>query len=658
MVKNVDDALFEEEHFHADHSDSELNAPSALLPPVQRHTTAGIHPLSKSVSNSRMAFIRRPKRTEAPSSRRLRDTDSKSGDEMNGNVTEDGGMSDHGLGASSGHIEMSTPVPPVCPEGSLKKRVIRIEKTIAEQTAWVQNKFELEESDSLLDSCSAALVKKIMLQGRLHITSTAICFYAKIFGSVTKEKWPFSTIHSVRKRRGGFVANSIKITFVNSQTPPVVIASLNRREQTLAIIASRLSVLSPAAIEPASRAGSVDGESEDHSDGFGHFDTSTRGDRNRSDRSNCSTPLLSVSDAPSRNSLDGNIARHGSDTTSEDAVEMNHNHETIRDRTQLDALVWLKKGDPVDKVKGKEFERRIEQVRGTLNVPVILAFNSLFVTDWMITNFHPANTNTDVQSSKWYLDEAEGTMRRDVKYRRPLGFRIGPKETRCEETQRYCFMSDGSVLVELENNSLDAPFGDYFCVESYFELKPVNKGCATELITSIAVHFSKSTMLRSKIEAGALSETKTSYTKLIQMCKEHLNSTIPRAQVEAVLRKYGGRKIPQRTEKRADTQRANQANVALPEPRKEPRLSPATSARASMDLAPKSSGVAQTPHPSAPMIQMDPNSSQLLRVIAVASLLLVCILLIFVLLSFRRMEAAMDLVVSRITSMQCGATPK
>jgi len=45
------------------------------------------------------------------------------------------------------------------------------------RTLWLRDKFQLEESEKLLESCSAALVRKILLQGRLYVTSRNLIFY-------------------------------------------------------------------------------------------------------------------------------------------------------------------------------------------------------------------------------------------------------------------------------------------------------------------------------------------------------------------------------------------------------------------------------------------------------------------------------------------------
>ncbi len=678
--------------------------PSPHLPPIQRNVNGASldqsPALPKSFSTSRMAFMRRPKRNEFGGSKMRKSGSGREpdrDDDIHESATDDPGVSfvyDGGYdGANSrsqnypapddgaarhGSTEVVHPPVPI-PEGSLKKRVARIERTIAEQTAWVRNKFDLDESDTLLESCSAALVQKIMLQGRLHITNSSICFYAKIFGRVTKERWPFSTIQSVRKRRGGFVANSIKITFNNPDTPPVIIASLNRREQTLAIISARLSVFTPVPDLPY-RGGSLEDDSEEQS-------ADDYNSRARSDRSNSSTPQLSVSDAQSRTSADGSGAyryvQGGSDTTSDDIPggwDKAQKHEKHMppdgaSKSPLDGLVWAAgPGDVTDEIFGKEYAKRTEQASGVFDVPVIFAFNKLFVSDWTKT-YHAEINNMDVQISDWYRGE-DNVLTRDVSFRRLLGYRLGPKETRVKEKHRYSFTSDGGVCVQVQGHNLDVPFGDYFVVESYFELKPTNNGRSCELVASLAVHFMKSTMLRSKIETGALSETKTTYTKLVELAGVHLSESVSAEDIAAFLQRNEAQK--KKLGAKAVKPASNEKPVRTPsrKPQKEQKNVTAKSSvgdnnhavceetRPGIQLRKVEDAVGQVgsvlhQQSNPTIIQMqDHTSSQLLRVIAIAGLIMVCILLILVLLSFRRMKHEFQVLQTIVREMQAGPTAR
>eukprot|EP00178_Gracilaria_changii_P006257 TRINITY_DN2073_c0_g1_i1.p2 TRINITY_DN2073_c0_g1~~TRINITY_DN2073_c0_g1_i1.p2 ORF type:complete len:619 (+),score=101.48 TRINITY_DN2073_c0_g1_i1:1690-3546(+) len=406
----------------------------------------------------------------------------------------------------------------------------RAQRLAAEQAEWVRNKFSLAESEQLLASFSAALVKHILLQGRIHITTTALCFYAKIFGKVTKECYPFSSMARVKKRRGGFVANAIKMYFLDQAIQPVVIGSLNHRERAFETIQARLREINPTAAEP------TDADEYGSSHSIGNSHTGDSEDQSFDDDESNSNELQSTA----RNSRD--------DTRSPRAVSKsvpttpNYGQLSVSDSSDAGSggceaeaappptpapennLVWRTQHDVVDRVFGKTFEKKTERARGILNASVMEVFNIIFVSDWL-KHYHEASNNKEVTFTEWARDE-EGFMMREVNFQKPLGYKIGPKETRVKEKQRYSFTRDGGVMFELEGHSLDVLYGDYFVCESFFELIPQGDGSKTLMILSISVHFVKSTMLRGKIEAGALAETKIAFQRLYDLASQKVDEHV------------------------------------------------------------------------------------------------------------------------------------
>lgn len=184
-------------------------------------------------------------------------------------------------------------------------------------------------------------------------------------------------------------------------------------------------------------------------------------------------------------------------------------------------LVWRSPLDVIDRVYGSAYEKKIERARSVLRTSVREVFNILFIGDWL-KQFHESSKNKEVTISDWNRGD-DGFMRREVHFKKPLTYKIGPKETRVKETQRYSFTSNGGVLLELEGQNFDAPYGDYFVCESYFELTPQGDGSSTLLVASFAVHFSKRTILKKKIESGALAETNVAYQNLVDMASKRID---------------------------------------------------------------------------------------------------------------------------------------
>lgn len=419
--------------------------------------------------------------------------------------------------------------------GRKKSRISRAERLTAEQAVWVRRKFNLPSDELLIASFSAALVRHIMLQGKIHITSSSICFYSKILGRVTKESFPFTSMSRVKKRRGGFVANAIKIYFVDPSAPSIVIGSLNQRERTFDIIQARLRALNSAAAQPLdgddnASCASAQAESEDRSvdDDYYRVDSDSRNDLCKSDQISQARPPLSLSSFPSLGGESANVRRAESDTASERSWGKSSDADTVA-KQETDAtapeswqnFVWKTPDDVCDSLSANAFEKKTERARTVLNASVVEAFNVLFVGDW-VRQYHEASGNKDLTISDWTRAEDE-FMTRELTFRRQLGYKIGPKETRVKERQKYSFTSGGAVIIELQGQNLDAPYADYFVVETFFELKPYRDGSLTLFIASVAVHFFKSTILRGKIESGALSETKNAYQRLISLASERID---------------------------------------------------------------------------------------------------------------------------------------
>lgn len=416
-----------------------------------------------------------------------------------------------------------------------KNRVSKAERLAAEHAVWVRQKFDLPPDELLIASFSAALVRHILLQGRIHITTSCICFYAKIFGRITKESFPFTSISRVKKRKGGFVANAIKIYFSDPGATSIVIGSLNQRERAFSIIQARLRELNPAAAQPRDAddigsAASAQGDSEDRSFDDDDYQTEPTSKTNvrGSDESLRARPPLSAGSSPSMGRRSSNVRRMESDTASDQSSRKSSDVDNISklDNVSVSSvpapkLVWRTCDDVCDLLSANAAEKKTERARTILNSSVVDAFNVLFVSDWL-KHYHAVSNNKDLTISEWTRGE-DGYMTRELTFRRPLGYKIGPKETRVKERQKYSFTSDGAVIVELQGQNLDAPYAEYFVVETFFELRPYRDGSLTLFIASVAVHFFKSTILRGKIESGAMSETKNAYQRLMNLAGKRID---------------------------------------------------------------------------------------------------------------------------------------
>ena len=71
--------------------------------------------------------------------------------------------------------------------------------------------FGLPESEELLEEYSCALLKKILLQGRMYVFREHICFYSKVFTFVTKRTIELRTVTSINRAKNMGFPNSIEV---------------------------------------------------------------------------------------------------------------------------------------------------------------------------------------------------------------------------------------------------------------------------------------------------------------------------------------------------------------------------------------------------------------------------------------------------------------
>lgn len=114
---------------------------------------------------------------------------------------------------------------------------------LAEQTIRMRERFYLSSADQLLASCSAALLKRFRLQGRLYVTTHHICFYSNLTKKITGQVLPYTSLAHVEKRRGRLVTNAIKLCFVDEDVPPMFIGSLHNPDKVLSLVQNRLQML-------------------------------------------------------------------------------------------------------------------------------------------------------------------------------------------------------------------------------------------------------------------------------------------------------------------------------------------------------------------------------------------------------------------------------
>jgi hypothetical protein len=136
--------------------------------------------------------------------------------------------------------------------------------------------------------------------------------------------------------------------------------------------------------------------------------------------------------------------------------------------------------------------------------------------------YHEARGDTEVKVTPWSPHEKFGTTR-NVFYILKLSGPIGPPTTRTEELHRYHLQKE-RLIIDTSMNMLDAPYGDYFRVESQWiiSLKDDQKSCNVKI--SAKAVFSKSTIMKGTISSRTLSGMTESFKFWLSKAKEVLQA--------------------------------------------------------------------------------------------------------------------------------------
>jgi hypothetical protein len=138
---------------------------------------------------------------------------------------------------------------------------------------------------------------------------------------------------------------------------------------------------------------------------------------------------------------------------------------------------------------------------------------------------HASRGETAVQTTEWSRHRHHGHAR-DLTFIAPVNASIGPKQTNCHQTQSYHVCRGGVLVVDTSQVQTDIPYGDYFRVETRWEIAPAPPyrrrldGCVVNRCTvwiGLRIPFHRSTMLRRVIEQSVVDESKKSSAGTIQL---------------------------------------------------------------------------------------------------------------------------------------------
>ena len=130
--------------------------------------------------------------------------------------------------------------------------------------------------------------------------------------------------------------------------------------------------------------------------------------------------------------------------------------------------------------------------------------------------FHESQGHHTIQLSPWQRHYKVGPVR-DLRFVTPLrGWRIGPPQALCHQTQRFRVYANQCLVFETSQVMNDIPYGDHFRVDQRWDVTPGEEPGTCTLEVNIAVPFTKNTMWKRIIERSVTDSTLEAF----QMFKE------------------------------------------------------------------------------------------------------------------------------------------
>ncbi|EPB93087.1 hypothetical protein HMPREF1544_00161 [Mucor circinelloides 1006PhL] len=432
------------------------------------------------------------------------------------------------------------------------------------------------EEDNLIEDFGCALQKEILLQGRIYISESYLCFNANIFGWVTNLVIAFADIVEIEKKATAyFIPNAIQIS---TDSAKHFFASFLSRDQAYDLMVDIWRIARPDLVPPKEGEGSAQGvndfssspsslssssveedesdsdydsDTEDsYSDDTGSEDldvtdtnaTVTQGaakDGNRPRKvSMASMPnnkdTAKMDSAARRRAMSEaprpNFQSNEEEKSSKAAATANGTVAANRKSTKssdpaanaASATNTTKEGDAKPQVHDKtdcECSTNNEHYPNVVmdqvyNSTLEKIYNIIFDSEFMKKFLVDNQKSTELEMGEWKKGEGNVEYVRELSYIKPLGGAIGPKQTKCYITQEVLHQDIQKYVTVLTTTSTpDVPSGSSFSCKTRTCFTWAGKGKVRVLVT-VQVEFTKSSWLKSTIEKASIDGQQTYYQEL------------------------------------------------------------------------------------------------------------------------------------------------
>ncbi|GAM28632.1 hypothetical protein SAMD00019534_118080 [Acytostelium subglobosum LB1] len=131
----------------------------------------------------------------------------------------------------------------------------------------------------------------------------------------------------------------------------------------------------------------------------------------------------------------------------------------------------------------------------------------------------------DMNEGGWTTSPTGCHQERELNFKTPISFKIGPKVASVCQKQRIRRTPNGGYFMETSSVSRDVPYGESFSVENYISLEPSGDSCLLKVST--AVKFTKSIWgVRGLIEKSVIQSNKDFFVVWVKMARKTLENPV------------------------------------------------------------------------------------------------------------------------------------
>ncbi|XP_062499454.1 protein Aster-B-like [Corticium candelabrum] len=345
---------------------------------------------------------------------------------------------------------------------------------------------DVPENEKLVDDCSCALQKEILLHGRLYLTAEAGYFHSNLFGYETRVEIKWVDVTQINKSRTAIVIpNAVEIHTQNNTK--YGFSSLLSRDTTYTVLfkvwqnalmgkpqtCSELIKYARQLWRDKSRTGlTSDSEQE------GEFQEQTVPDGRRK----------KAKQLANQNSMqiEEEMMEASVVTAENTTVKQSSEDQSNEDRNRNEAKT-ISPGE-IPEADGRQL------INEEFQFSVDTMFKMLFTETPFMTTIWKKLKNTNIRLGDWQASNHPGTTKsRQVNYVVPLNYSIGPKSAETEDIQNMLHDSQLGLIyhISCEVVTKNVPYSDAFSVNTQYCFWKVAPN-RTHLRLNACVKFKKS----------------------------------------------------------------------------------------------------------------------------------------------------------------------